>query len=116
MTNNHIESLEVARTADIGTPVIIGDNSHGVIVDRDDMGNVTVSWTVSVTTTTVPAKTWADMGMTVDEAFVDVAESAARAMIAQGGSEAQALEFGANQAMAYYRALQRPTRRVGRVG
>lgn len=105
MTNNYQDSIQVARDADIGTPVIIGNNSHGVVIARDG-DNVTVSWTVTATTTTVPAKTWAEMGMTVDEEMIAVSESAARAYLAQGGTEEGAVEFGARQAIAYYRALQ----------
>jgi hypothetical protein len=120
MTNNYQDSLTVARTADVGTPVRIGQNSHGVVIDRDG-DDVTVSWTVSATTTTVPAKTWAEMGMTIDEAMVEIAKTAARAMVNQGGSEQDAIRFGAEQAVAYWRAMTpvsapaRQRRRIGRV-
>lgn len=38
------------------------------------------------------------------DTMLDISEAAARAMLAQGGSEDRALQFGADQALAWFRA------------
>ena len=59
--NIYAESLEIARHAPLGTPVIINGRTPAVLSARDGE-NVTVTYK-SGDTTTVTAKVWAEMGL-----------------------------------------------------